>query len=349
MDTNNTTPESTTTPSSTPPPAADPAPVTPPTEATPAIPPAPAPTPEPMPADKPTDLSHEGTPAVTQPSPAGSPPPATPPVHKKGKGMIWVIAFLVVAFICGLFIAAWYFQTQLQKVTPEKQAMQSTTETPKKFVVGTDGTFQPMEYSASGEATLVGYDIDLGNRIGSELGSTVEFKNIPWDNIFKALDDKQVDMIMSSVTITDERKLKYDFSDNYLNAGQVIIVRKDNTTIMSAETLQGKKIAVQEGTTNEAEALKHTAPTLVIRYPDFVQATQALVDGKADAILSDLPGAKGIILANPTLRIASDPLTNEYYGIVFRKGDPNVKKINEVLSSLRTKGILTDLKQKWLD
>src|SRR5258706_557820 len=117
-------------------------------------------------------------------------------------------------------------------------------------------------------------------------------------------------------------------------------------TITSAESLQGKKIAVQQGTTSEQEALKHTSANLVIRYADFEQATKALVDGKADAILSDLPGAKGIVTANPTLKIASDPLTNEYYGIVFRKGDKNIQKINEILSSLRTKGVLTDLKQK---
>jgi ABC-type amino acid transport substrate-binding protein len=54
-------------------------------------------------------------------------------------------------------------------------------------------------------------------------------------------------------------------------------------------------------------------------------------------------------LTNPTLKIASDPFTNEYYGIVFRKGDPLVKQINQALESIRVKGYLTDLKQKWLD
>lgn len=279
-----------------------------------------------------------------QPSVAGN----TPPAPHKSKPMFWVIMLLVFSFFCGLLLAIWYFQSQLQKATPTAEVTKAMPETPKSIVIGIDATFQPMEYTAS-EGAFMGYDIDLGNRIGEKWGTTVSFKNIPWDDLFKALDDKKIDMIMSSVTITDERKQKYDFSDPYLNAGQVILTQKTDSTITSSKDLQGKRIAVQEGTTNETEAAKLTSKDLVIKYPDFVQATKALVDGNADAILSDLPGAKGIITQNPTLKITSDPLTNDYYGIVFRKSDPNVKKINQILSTFRTQGVLTDLKQKWLD
>ena len=183
----------------------------------------------------------------------------------------------------------------------------------------------------------MGYDIDLGKRIGEELGASVSFKDITWEELFAALERREIDMIMSSVTITDERKKLYDFSDSYLNAGQVIITQR-KTTITSVNDLKGKKIAVQQGTTNEEEAVKLTSTDLVIRYPDFVQATQALLTGSVDAILSDLPGAKGIVLEHPTLKITSDPLTNEYYGIVFRKGDQNRKFINDALSVLKMQG-----------
>lgn len=312
-------------------------------------------TPPVVPIGSKPDASAPGANAgIPQPAPSSITPPPQPPTHAtvpaqhKGKPMLWVIILLVFAFFCGLMLAVWYFQTQLQKVAPTDSATQAPVTTSGKIVIGTDATFQPMEYTASGGA-IMGYDIDLGNRIGEDLGVEVEFKNIPWDDLFKALENKQVDMILSSVTVTEERKKTYDFSESYLNAGQVIITRKTDTTITSAENIKGKRIAVQEGTTNQTVALKLTSPDLVVAYPDFVLATKALVDGNADAILSDLPGAKGIITENPTLKIASDPMTNEYYGIVFRKGDPNVAKINEILSSLRVQGVLTDLKQKWLD
>jgi len=74
-----------------------------------------------------------------------------------------------------------------------------------------------------------------------------------------------------------------------------------------------------------------------------------LVSGNIDAIITDLPSAQGIVGSNPTLKIASDPFTNDYYGIVFRKNDPEAQKVNNALDSLRVRGYLTELKHKWLD
>lgn len=273
--------------------------------------------------------------------------PTTSPRHFNIPLPLSVI--LIVLFLGGVMFAAWYFLTKIERTnTLISEPNQSTAVAlPKKLIVGTDPTLQPMEYTENSK--LLGYDIDLTNLIAKELEIEVEFKNIIFDNLFTALEQKEIDMIISAVTITSERQQKYDFSDQYLNAGQVIISKKDNTSIKSTADLKGKKIATQKGTTNEESAIKYTTDNLVIRYPDFEEATKALVDGKADALFTDLPSAKGITVANPTLKIASDPFTNEYYGIVFRKGDPMVKQINQALESIRIKGFLTDLKQKWLD
>lgn len=255
---------------------------------------------------------------------------------------------LVTLFLGGLLFVALFFQKQIQKTNIlNSEPQPSALVLPKKLVVGTDPTLQPMEYSENGK--LLGYDIDLANLLSKELNIPIEFKNILFDNIFTALEQKQIDMIISAVTITPQRQQKYDFSQAYLNAGQVILTKKDNTSIKSTSDLKGKKIATQKGTTNETSALKYTADNLVIRYDDFEQATKALVNGTVDALFTDLPSGKGITLANPTLKIASDPFTNEYYGIVFRKGDPILEKVNQALDSIRVKGFLTDLKQKWLD
>ncbi len=278
-----------------------------------------------------------------------APPPleSRPPTYHS-KNPLYLSIFLIVLFLGGFLFAISYFQSQFQKTNPfAPNTSPSVVVKPKKLVVGTDPTLQPMEYLENGK--MIGYDIDLANFIGKEIGAQVEFKNILFDNLFTALEERQINLIVSAVTITSERQQKYDFSDEYLNAGQVVLTQKSNNTIRSTADLKGKKIATQKGTTNEVEAQKYTNSTLVISYPDFEQATKALVTGSADALFTDLPSAKGITLTNPTLKIASDPFTNEYYGIVFRKGDPNVKLINDALSSLRIKGILTDLKQKWLD
>ena len=297
-------------------------------------------TPSQLPPTHPTDKTE-----TSQPNDAPTP---APPTHHFGIPLPLSV-ILIALFLGGLLLAAWFFQMQIKKTnTLISQPTQSeVVPMSKKIVVGTDPTLQPMEYKENDK--LIGYDIDLSNFIAKELGVQVEFKNILFDNLFTALEQKQIDMIISAVTITPERQQKYDFSDQYLNAGQVIITKKDNISIKSTADLRGKNIATQKGTTNETSALKYTSDSLVIRYPDFEQATKALVDGKADALFTDLPSAKGITLINPTLKIASDPFTNEYYGIVFRKGDAMVKRINQALESIRVKGFLTDLKQKWLD
>jgi polar amino acid transport system substrate-binding protein len=280
-----------------------------------------------------------------------SPHQSTPPASSGGKKLPLPLltVFLVVAFVGGLLLATWYFQYKLQQATTPKPVAKTTaTAVAKTLIIGSDATAPPME-SVNKQGGLVGYDIDLAYRLGNEMGMKVEIKNISWDDVFKALENKKIDMIISSVTINDERKQKYAFSDPYINAGQVIVSRKDSP-ITSTAQLKGKKISVQKGTTCEQEALKYTAPNLVISYDQFIDAATAVSNGTTDATICDLTLAKGFVNKYDNLKITSDPFTNEYYGVVLRKDNTDLlKKVNDALSVLRVKGILTDLKQKWLD
>lgn len=302
-------------------------------------------------------VSSNTVPPVQPPvSPAGVPPvspPTVTPLKKKSRLPLLMLVFLlVIIFVGGLSVAALYFQSQLRKNTVPKQTVQTQKMTIKSLIIGSDTTYPPME-SIDTSGKYVGYDIDLGNLVAKELGATVQFKSVKFDDIFTGLDKKQYDMIISSVTINEERKKKYDFSDPYINAGEVVITKKMSSQsaaqLLTAKDLAGKKIGVEQGTVEVANAEKLTSSDLVMQYPSNEPALTDLADGKIDAVLTDLPNAKGIVSANPLLTIASDPLTDEYYGIVFRKGDPLVRQINQVLSQLTVKGVLTDLKQKWLD
>ncbi len=291
-------------------------------------------------------VSESSSTPPTPPSTPSTPPTSTP--QQSGKRFPWIIV-LILMFLGFLCVAAWYFHTQLQKttVTAPTPSPAASSALPKQLVIGTDPTFQPMEFMQNGK--MVGYDIDLANLLSKQLGVPVVFKNIIFDDLFTALEQKQITMIISAVTINPQRQQKYDFSEQYLNAGQVLIIQKTNNVIKTPADLKSKKIGVQQGTTNETEALKYTTTTFVVRYPDFVQATKALVAGNVDAIITDLPSAQGIVSTNPTLKIAGDPFTNDYYGVVFRKGDPTVSEVNKALDSLRVRGFLTELKHKWLD
>ena len=321
--------------------------------------------PQPQESNQPQQQSHPSQP-VNPPATPGqiNPPPqpvtpvssqnpnfpASPPPKRADTRLKWLI-ILVLLFVGFLVVAAWYFQSQLQKsmqtaVKPINTTTVTTTPAATTLVIGTDPTFPPMEYIKNGK--MVGFDIDLANLIAKQMGVKVQFKNIVFDNLFDALDAKQINLIIAGVSITPEREQKYDFSIPYINAGEVIITQKANEVIITTAQLKDKRIGVQKDTTDEQEALKFTPTNDVIPYPTFDQATQALVAGQIDAIVTDLPDAQGIVASSPTLKIASDPFTNEYYGIAFRKGDPMRNRINTVLKSLQQRGYLIELRHKWL-
>lgn len=257
---------------------------------------------------------------------------------------IWI----TVLFLTGIVGVLTSFFVSQQKVNYINipQTVNSAVTEPKKLVIGVDATLKPMEYEDNG--SLKGYDIDLGMHLAKELDADIEFRNILFNDLFSALEQRRINMIISSVSIIEERKQKYSFSKPYLNAGQVLIVRRENDTIQTVEDLRGKKIATQTGTTNELEALKHTADKYVIRYRDFEEATISLKNNKVEALFTDLPNAKGIVSENTDLKIVGKPFTKEYYGIVFLRDDPSINQVNEALGSLEHKGVLQKLEMRWL-
>jgi ABC-type amino acid transport substrate-binding protein len=297
-----------------------------------------------------SDVPNSAVPSVTPPisQPVVAHPSSAPPKTNTYIRIILAVVLAGVVLIVILFVLLKNYNTQLT-VAPVKKPTVERLQTKGKIIIGTDATYEPMEFiDATGHFN--GFDIELINRITEKIGIQPEFKNVVFDDIFDALEKKQIDLIISSVSITDERKKKFDFSDSYLNAGQVIITRKENDTIKTTADLAGKRIAVQSGTTSETQALSFTSPNLVSRFDDNSSASAALADKKVDAIFADLTGAKGIVVANPGLKIASEPFTNEQYGIVFRKGEGDlVEEVNASLNSLRQQGVLVFLKQKWLE
>lgn len=312
---------------------------------------APTSTPSPASEVQPVSLttSIADTPAHPVMPPAAGIPPAQPEV-KNNRSVMWIISGLVVLLLMGLSGAFFLFNTQLKKQNVQ-QVIPGPTAIPmapvKTLIIGTDATYPPMEYKDD-TGNLVGYDIDLGNQIAAELGGKAEIHNIPWDNVFTALEQKKVDVIISSVTINDERKKQYLFSSPYINAGQVILTKKENTTILAPTDLKDKKVGVQKETTSETEAVKYTDPKLVTAFADYDEAAKALIAGKVDAVIIDLTAGKGIVDKFKALKLSSDPFTNEFYGVVLRKDEKVMQtRINQAISTLHEKGILDDIKQKW--
>ncbi len=215
------------------------------------------------------------------------------------------------------------------------------------LLVGSDVTYPPFEYMEGGKP--VGFDVDLINLVAKEMGlDRAEILDTAWDGIFAALKTEKFDIIISSVTITEERKLEMLFSEPYYNSGQIIAVRKDDNRIKNENDLAGKVVGVQINTTGDFAAQEIPGIKEIKRYDDIQQAFQDLEIGRIDAILNDLPVNAYFASTRPNVKLVGDLLTVEQYGIAARLVDQTlIDEINRALRSLRDSGKYRELYLKW--
>lgn len=219
-----------------------------------------------------------------------------------------------------------------------------------KIVVAADATWPPMEY-VNEDKEMVGFDIDLMNAVAERAGLEVEFRNVAWDGIFAGLAAGEYDAVISSVTITDERKQDYDFSDPYINAGQIVVVRSESD-ITGPDTLSGRTVGAQISTTG-AFAVQEMSGVELKEYDEVGLAFEDLIAGRIDAVVCDTPVAADFALQREEyreqLKIVGDSFTEEYYGILVQKGNTELlDKINEGLDAVQAEGLDKELEAKWL-
>lgn len=215
------------------------------------------------------------------------------------------------------------------------------------LLVGSDVTYPPFEYMENGKP--VGFDVDLINLIAKEMGlERAEIMDTAWDGIFAALKTEKFDIIISSVTITEERKLEMLFSDPYYNSGQVIAVRKDDNRINNENDLKGMVVGVQINTTGDFATQEIPGIKEIKRYDDIQQAFQDLEIGRIDAILNDLPVNAYFASTRKNVKLVGNLLTVEQYGIAARLVDVDiVNEINKALKNLKESGKYRELYLNW--
>jgi polar amino acid transport system substrate-binding protein len=228
---------------------------------------------------------------------------------------------------------------------------QGTTGNVKKIVVATDATWPPMEY-IDADRNIVGFDIDILKAAAKDGGFEVEFINQLWDGIFAGLAAGKYDAVISSITITDERKQTMDFSIPYVHCGQILVVKKDNNSVTKIVQLEGKKVGVQIGTTG-AGAVKKYPKIGLKEYDEIGLAIEDLANDRLDAVVCDNPIAANYVLQNqkykPILKMSGERFTDEQYGIAVNKGNTEILElINDGLKKIQAKGIDKELEIKWL-
>lgn len=214
------------------------------------------------------------------------------------------------------------------------------------LVIGTDATYPPLEFLQGDR--FVGFDIDLGDAVARELGAQTKWVNSGFDGIFAALQAGKFDMVMSSVTITEDRKRQLLFSDPYYTAGQAIASRKDGPQYATLDQLAGKLVGIQINTTAK-EVLKRRADIRIREYNSIDLALLDLEHGNLDAVMTDSPVLKyDLHRGFSDLQLAANLLTEEHYGIVMRPDERALAvRVNEALRRLEARGDLAKLRAKW--
>jgi len=219
------------------------------------------------------------------------------------------------------------------------------------LIMGTNAEFAPFEF-INEQNEIVGFDIDLANEIANHLGYELVIENMAFDGLIPALEANRIDMVVAAMTITEERQLEVNFSEPYFNAGQVIVVRNDNTDVTGIDDLRdGKMIAVQLGTTGDFKAQETaSAKENILAFPQISLAFMELEIGRADAVIVDKPVADRYLTVNEGLRIVGDTLTDEYFGIAVHKDNTQLlNQINEALETIKESGKYDELISKWFN
>jgi polar amino acid transport system substrate-binding protein len=247
--------------------------------------------------------------------------------------------------VAGLLISALLFVHPVSPAGPVAQ------EKARTVVVATDATWPPMEMIDM-EKNIAGFDIDFMRAVSKEAGFAVVFKNTAWDGIFGGLQTGKYDAIISSVTITEERKKQYDFSEPYIQIGQVLVIPKAPKGIKSLSDMKGRKIGAQIGTTGAFE-VKKAGGVQAKTYDEIGLAFEDLAAGRIDGVVCDEPTAANYALKRSEyrekLQIAGEPFTRESYGIVVKKGDKELLDLlNKGIRAVKAKGIDEPFKRKWI-
>jgi polar amino acid transport system substrate-binding protein len=255
------------------------------------------------------------------------------------------------ALAMGLVLAACSKQEAPAPATDAASApAAASTPAEKVFAVGTDATYAPFEFQNE-KAEIVGFSVDLLNAVAEKGGFKVKFINTPWEGIFNALNQGDRDLLISSITITDERKQTMDFSDPYFDAAQLIAVKGDSK-VAKFDDLKKLKVGVQTGTTGDevVTKLQGKTSTLIKRFESTPLALQELQAGGVDAVVADNGVVIHYVANNPDAKfktVSDTAFAPEHYGIAVKKGNAELlAMINKGLAAVKADGTYAAIYKK---
>ena len=242
-----------------------------------------------------------------------------------------------------------------ETAAPAPQASVAAAPPPppaKVYTVGTDAAYAPFE-SQNEKGEIVGFDIEVVSAIAAKGGFEVKFVNTPWEGMFNTLGGGDRDILVSAITINEERKGTMDFSEPYFNAQQLIAV-KENSKVAKFADLKKLKVGVQTGTTGDEAVSKLLGKTNtnIKRFESTPLALKELEAGGVDAVVADNGVVVNYVANNTTSKFKSVADTaafeSEQYGIAVKKGNTELlEMINKGLAAIRADGSYDQIYTKY--
>lgn len=227
----------------------------------------------------------------------------------------------------------------------------SQTETgPKPLIVGMELAYPPFEMTDE-QKRPCGVGVDMVYALGKSLGRPVVIEDIPFTGLILALKGGRVDLVVSSMTATEERARSIDFSDPYVRTGLGILVPK-SSAVKSVEELDqpGRKIAVKRGTTGHTYAMEHFKQAEVLVMESAAPAVLEVAQGKADGFIYDQLSIYQNWQKYPeTTRALLTPFQRESWAVGIRKGNDELRgQVNAFLKEFRQRGGFEELGDKYM-
>lgn len=226
---------------------------------------------------------------------------------------------------------------------------------PAPLRVGIAPNYPPLAFKDDGK--LEGIEVDFANRLPKELGRPVVLVETPWEDLSKALlEDKTIDMIMSGTSITDQRKERVNFTDPYLEVGQMVLVREADFPTRrdpAAMDQPDARVGFISRSTGDAWARANLKKAKLHGYTNTDEGVAALENNQIDFFIQDAPAVwrvtGGFFDQNPKVKGLYKPLTQEYLAWAVPKDNPELlAQLNKVIAKWKADGTLDDVLDDWI-
>ncbi len=217
---------------------------------------------------------------------------------------------------------------------------------PGKLTISTSPDFPPFEYTDDNE-NIVGIEPDMMKLICEKIGLELVIDAMDFDSALLAAQQGKSDAVVSGVTVTEDRKLVYDFTNTYITITQGIVSKEANNVTM--DTLKDQTIGVQRGTTGHIYAEDDFGEDSVVAYDTYTTVFQALMNDQVSCILMDDAVAKAYVAQNPGLVLNASTYEPENFAFGISKGNTALlDAVNKALDELIADGTVQKLIDQYM-